>query len=259
MVLSRSARRRNEVEIKKLQNAAKKLTPQQLSFVNILANDKAEKKFKEKIEAFNNCIDRNLSAFLITNFPGKNMFEIGELEKQFSNLIEEDITKFEKLFKGEKEEMANKKIEDLNGKVKLRCDDLVKEDIKQSEAIKILKSEFKDASTSMLTNMYKFSKEEIKKESAAEKIVDIIEQQDIKPTLDNTVESIKQNNLKIKKITVEGENGLYEIEGNTCTLNDKNLCFCNLTEIEEYRKDKINEIDKEVNEFKEVIQLVGKL
>ncbi|WP_010295963.1 hypothetical protein [Clostridium senegalense] len=78
----------------------------------------------------------------------------------------------------------------------------------------------------------------------------------LKVEKDSTEEKLKMSKLKVKKMVVEGEFGLYEVEGNVITSEKQDLSFCKLEELEEYRLDEVAKIDARVNEFKEVFAML---
>lgn len=244
--MNRAERRRTQKEQLQMKKTISDLKPSEVKLVDICANEKAKKIVQAKMNVIEECVERNISAFICTIFEDKTLNEIADLQSVFLNLAEEDIGKYEKLMKGDIK-VAEKTIKELNDKAILRCEELIKDqNINQASAVKILKKEFPEASTSMLTNVYKIKKEEINNKNVSDFTNKLREE---------VCEKNEIQGLKIKKMIVEGSNGVYEIENNVVTLQDLNIGFDSLEEVEEYKKTEIKKIEDKINEIKQVFNL----
>lgn len=120
----------------------------------------AQEYYKRTQAPINEAMDCCISAALIQMFEELDYDEILEFQEFMLELIREHV----EIDKGLKERgidiMKNKK--DLEPKVRVRVEELVKAGEKQSESIKILAIEFPTLSKASLTNAYKQVKQEIK-------------------------------------------------------------------------------------------------
>lgn len=153
------------------------LPPEKAELVQSYARMMAEKHSTQ----FTGALDRAYTATLIKCFGYLEWHHIEKVIEVFDEFVEEDVKKMQEITKkcGGDLEMAAKKINAQEMKVRDRASELIREGKKQKDVIEILTGEFSMLSKSMLTNAYKKTKtmmqeaDEMKK--GIEKALDIKE------------------------------------------------------------------------------------
>ena len=270
--MNRAERRRTNNKRNKLNKKVAKLTPQIAELIEI----QAKSKFNDYVERFQTALDLSISAKLVELIPELTLKEIFNINENIGEMAGEFLVKESKLLEraGGDIKMAKKMMKDIKGKVKERAEKLIKEEIKQNEAIKILVNEFKEEPKSALVSIYKEVKEEIKEferveqkikdhkeiifeskeeEAAAKEILNIIDEGKEEKTMNNT------SKLKIKRMEIEGENGTYLVEDGKVKLTGDGqvIEFKNKGELEKYRKEEMEKFEKRIAEFREVFGMVN--
>lgn len=283
--LPRNRRRELQREMDSMEKALKTMTPNQLKLLDIISEQKASQKLDRVVEI----IDRCISAQYIIKNPKANLDELNEYQDDIAKLIQEDNEKDYEFKYGGNEKMSNEKIKSLENKMKERIVELLEEGKNQKQSLEILAIEFPTLSKASITNTFKKTKETWKantEKTDVDKAVEYIfsedkRKEDVAVKEENTecseMKEVQASNnkeldklevekdskeekskmsLKIKKMVVEGEFGLYEVEGNVITSEKQDLSFGKLEELEEYRVDEVAKIDARVNEFKEVFAML---
>jgi hypothetical protein len=163
--VNRAERRRNESNLKKNTQIINKLTPEQAKLMDKIAEEKASKMSNKYIDKFGDLIDRSMTAALL-DF-GLELEEAEQIQKNMSELFQEDSIKIEKL-EGENIDMTKTEI-DVTAAIK----ELLKAGNEKKEDIETLAYKFSNLSRSMLINAYAKVKKEmgLVKETISKEIV----------------------------------------------------------------------------------------
>jgi lipopolysaccharide export system protein LptA len=104
--------------------------------------------------------------------PDASMKKIDKLKEYYSELVIEDLEKFNKIVKDLKGDnvMVNKAMQKYEADVTAKINELLEKKVNQKQAIEILVTNFPTLSKSMLTNSYKRLKSEWDKNNATEEI-----------------------------------------------------------------------------------------
>ena len=252
--LPRNRRRELQREMDSMEKALKTMTPNQLKLLDIISEQKANQKLDRVVEI----IDRCISAQYIIKNPEATWEEINEYQNKISELIKEDDKKdyeVKRIYGGDN--MSKEKIEKLEAQMRNRVVSLLEEGKNQKQALEILSIEFPKFSKAMLTNSFKrikeawklekektdvdkaveyiFSEDKIKEDVAVkEENTECSEMKEVEVSNNKELDKLevekdskegksKMSKLKVK--VVEGEFGLYEVEGNVITSEKQDLSF----------------------------------
>lgn len=276
----------NKVEVvRKFQEVLKDLPMQQylkvIKFVErevIERSKEIEKEHDKQFEMISKALDRNITAAMIL----RTDYTLEEINKIFQlawELIEEDNKKVINLKKegdGDWMKAAEKYVEDIQK----RSAELIRQGVKQKNAIEILTNEFPKLSKSMVTNSYKKAKEimlESKKlKEEIEEDPDALELYHAiwgKEEIENKeVEEMKKENIEINKapeganlkilsksliMDIQGEYGTYHIENNKVQLEETE--FNSKEDVEEAYRKHIEYLTKTKNEALAIYDMIENL
>lgn len=276
----------NKVEVvRKFQEVLKDLPMQQylkvIKFVEqevIERSKEIEKEHDKQFEMISKALDRNITAAMIL----RTDYTLEEINKIFQlawELIEEDNKKVINLKKegdGDWMKAAEKYVEDIQK----RSAELIRQGVKQKNAIEILTNEFPKLSKSMVTNSYKKSKEimlESKKlKEEIEEDLDALELYHAiwgKEEIENKeVEEMKKENIEIDKapeganlkilsksliMDIQGEYGTYHIENSKVQLEETE--FNSKEDVEETYRKHIEYLTKTKNEALAIYDMIENL
>lgn len=224
----------------------------------VLIEEMAKIESKKAIERAGDYLNHSITAAATLVFEDKSLKEINKMFDLSAAMFTESTEK-EKELKNEFGGTYMSKLKDLEKELILESTKLIKNKVKQSEAIKELIFKFPKLSKAQITNCYKKVKEDItpllnnKIEPKTTKVVDDkVESKKIEEVKEpenkeeiKDMEVKKVSSLKIKniKLEVEGNNGTYIAEKGTVKL-DKN----NWTREEwEAYKAEVDEVFKMIN------------
>jgi hypothetical protein len=282
--MNRQEKRQHQRDINKTEKVINKLTPEQVKLIDALSTQKAKKISDDRIEEFNGTLDRAISALLMECLPDASMDQIYKLEEYYSELVIEDLEKFNKIMKDLKgdNELVNKAMQKYEAEVIAEVKELLEKGVNQKQAIDVLVTNFPTLSKSMLTNSYKKLKSEFDKNNeveeidpdvadAMEKISDILdmgkdkeskkvlkeadkaaeaaEKEEVKEIIveDKEEVEVKGTALKVKSMVVEGENGNYKVCDAGVELTNEGMMLSFENEAA---------LDKFVGEFKQVFAMM---
>lgn len=277
--LPRHERRRYEKELKEHARIAKTFNPAQLKFIDKLVDEKSRLKINEEMNKYNSMMDRCISAFLTMEFEELTLEEIYKKEEFIGELIVEDLKKFDERMKEYKGDfkMANKKMDKYEEEIRVVCEELINNGATQKSAIVILQDKFPTLSKSMVVNAYKKVKEQVKEGAtdACKSEIKKIDDEDIKEIAKAAAEYIFEENeevkeeikpqdskpaskLKIKSMTVQGENGIYIVNENGIEgeLEEGTYSFNNIESLNNYKQAQIEKITKVTDEFEAVFAMM---
>lgn len=276
----------NKVEvIRKFQEVLKDLPMQQylkvIKFVEqevIERSKEIEKEYDKKFEIISEALNRNITAAIILS-TDYTLEEINKIFKLIWELTEEDNKKVINLKKegdGDWMKAVEKYVEDIQK----RSAELIRQGIKQKNAIEILTIEFPKLSKSMITNSYKKAKEimvenkklkrEIEEDPDALELYHAIwgeEEIENKEVEEMGKENIEINkapegaNLKILSknliMDIQGEYGIYHIENNKVQLEETE--FNSKEDVEEAYRKHIEYLTKTKNEALAIYDMIENL
>lgn len=268
------------------------LPPEKAELVQSYARMMAEKHSTQ----FTGALDRAYTATLIKCFDYLEWHHIEKVIEVFDEFVEEDVKKMQEITKkcGGDLEMAAKKINAQEMKVRDRASELIREGKKQKDVIEILTGEFSMLSKSMLTNVYKKTKtmmqeaDEMKK--GIEKALDIKEvvnklgDPDVETDKaleyifgEEKVDDVKVETIEVPKIEapaetqeaefeiikevrildLKGKFAEYHIEKNVVEVIGQKLAFCNEDEVTDWANEEKNEIWNKIEELQNKINLIA--
>ncbi|MCM0648661.1 hypothetical protein NBE98_09770 [Clostridium swellfunianum] len=220
--MNRAERREYLRKEEKLKKCINSMTPMQLELIEQLAEMKARELADNKIDEFRDTLDRCMTALLILSMPEKNWSDIDLIIDELAELVHEDVTKilqFKNECKGD-QEIMNKTMQKYEDDVKVMCEKLVSEGIKQKKAIDELMVAFPKLTKSMLTNAYKKIKsdwdkqleEDLEVQEAADEIMEIINENEENKEADKILE-------EVDKFTEQAEKAPVVVcKGNSCKI-----------------------------------------
>ncbi|GIM29876.1 hypothetical protein CPJCM30710_25420 [Clostridium polyendosporum] len=215
-------------EKKSVGNFIKGLTPNRLHIIDIMTKTIAEVEYKKFTERLTESISTAIIASLLLN-TNLSLVEIKKSLDETWDLLNEDsevINKFKNQYGGDID-MAKKKIEQYQEQIAEKCEKLLKNGLRnQRQAVQMLKTHFPELSPAMLGTAWgeckdkylnqieeneeaeiKFENQEEKE--AVEEIMKIIEgEEKVEMVKKIETETKVESKLKIKKMVVEGENGV---------------------------------------------------
>lgn len=285
--LPRHERRRYEKELKENAKIAQTFNPAQQRFIEKLIEERSNVKVNQEMEKYNVMMDRCISAFLAMEYEYLSMDEIFRKEDIIAGLIVDDLKKFDERLKEYKGDikMANKKLEKYEEQIRVACEELIESGVTQKSAIETLMDKFPTLSKSMVINAYKKVKEELKKnitvevckeqikdleslddeelkevaQAAAEYIFEEEQKEDVKEKEEIKEPEVKPvAKLKIKSMTVQGENGVYTVndKGVDGNLGDGVISFADIESLNRYKQAEIEKINKITDEFEAVFAMM---
>lgn len=264
-----------------------------ISFVQSEVNKRSleiENRFNKQLEVITQALDRNMTASMILK-TDYSLDEINDIFKYTWELIDEDNKKVEILKKegnGDWMKEADKYV-DL---VQERATELINNKVNQKKSVETLVSEFPKLSKSMITNAYKKAKEiiaeskklkeEIEEDPEAVKLYNAIYgEEDFNPNaIKEVAEELKEkkveevnkmdkeiknqqpevkeeNKIKLLKMELMGEFGVYEVEGTKLTID--NVKFNSKEHVEEVYQKQIEQLTKCKNEALKIYEMVEKV
>lgn len=266
-----------------------------ISFVESEVNKRSldiENRFNKQLEVITQALDRNMTASMILK-TDYSLDEINDIFKYTWELIDEDNKKVEILKKegnGDWMKEADKYV-DL---VQERATELINNKVNQKKSVETLVSEFPKLSKSMITNAYKKAKEiiaenqklkeEIEEDPEAVKLYNAIYgEEDFNPNaIKEATEDLKfikevveeaeimknesknqqtevkeENKIKLLKMELMGEFGVYEVEGTKLTID--NVKFNSKEHVEEVYQKQIEQLTKCKNEALKIYEMVEKV
>lgn len=266
-----------------------------LKFVENEVNKRSleiEESFNKKLEVITQALDRNMTASMILNTE-YSLDEINNIFKYSWELIDEDNKKVAELKKegnGDWMKAADKYVE----LVQERAIELINNKVNQKKSVETLVSEFPKLSKSMITNAYKKAKElidESKKlkeeteedpeairlynaiygeddynskainEAAEEEENEKVEVEEVenmnKEINDKQPEVKEESKIKVVKMELVGEFGVYEVEGTKLTVDD--VKFNSKEHLEEVYRKQIDYLTKCKDEALKVYEMAEKI
>lgn len=266
-----------------------------LKFVENEVNKRSleiEESFNKKLEVITQALDRNMTASMILNTE-YSLDEINNIFKYSWELIDEDNKKVAELKKegnGDWMKAADKYVE----LVQERAIELINNKVNQKKSVETLVSEFPKLSKSMITNAYKKAKELIdeskklkeEKEEDPEAIrlynaiygeddynsneinevveevknekVEVEEVENMNKEInDKQPEAKEESKIKVVKMELVGEFGVYEVEGTKLTVDD--VKFNSKEHLEEVYRKQIDYLTKCKDEALKVYEMAEKI
>jgi len=266
-----------------------------ISFVESEVNKRSleiENRFNKQLEVITKALDRNMTASMIlkTNY---SLDAINDIFKYTWELIDEDNKKVEVLKKegnGDWMKEADKYVE----LVQERAAELINNKVNQKKSVETLVMEFPKLSKSMITNAYKKAKELIEEnkilkaeieedpeavklykaiygeddfnpsaikeaaEELKEKKVEVEEVNKVdKEIKEKQPEAKEESKIKVVKMELIGEFGVYEVEGTKLTIDD--VKFDSREHLEDVYKKQIEYLTKCKDEAIKVYEMVEKV
>nr|UVN08442.1 MAG: hypothetical protein [Bacteriophage sp.] len=217
-----------------------------ISFVESEVNKRSleiENRFNKQLEVITQALDRNMTASMIlkTNY---SLDAINDIFKYTWELIDEDNKKVEALKKegnGDWMKEADKYVE----LVQERAAELINNKVNQKKSVETLVMEFPKLSKSMITNAYKKAKELIE------------ENKILKAEIEEDPEAKEESKIKVVKMELIGEFGVYEVEGTKLTIDD--VKFDSREHLEDVYKKQIEYLTKCKDEAIKVYEMVEKV
>lgn len=265
-----------------------------LKFVENEVNKRSleiEESFNKKLEVITQALDRNMTASMILNTE-YSLDEINNIFKYSWELIDEDNKKVAELKKegnGDWMKAADKYVE----LVQERAIELINNKVNQKKSVETLVSEFPKLSKSMITNAYKKAKElideskKLKEEAedpeairlynaiygeddynsneineAAEEVknekVEVEEVENMNKEINDKQSEVKEESkIKVVKMELVGEFGVYEVEGTKLTVDD--VKFNSKEHLEEVYRKQIDYLTKCKEEALKVYEMAEKI
>lgn len=265
-----------------------------LKFVENEVNKRSleiEESFNKKLEVITQALDRNMTASMILNTE-YSLDEINNIFKYSWELIDEDNKKVAELKKegnGDWMKAADKYVE----LVQERAIELINNKVNQKKSVETLVSEFPKLSKSMITNAYKKAKElideskKLKEEAedpeairlynaiygeddynsneineAAEEVknekVEVEEVENMNKEINDKQSEVKEESkIKVVKMELVGEFGVYEVEGTKLTVDD--VKFNSKEHLEEVYRKQIDYLTKCKDEALKVYEMAEKI
>lgn len=248
--------------------------------VNRMQKD-IEKRCKGQYQLVLEALDRNFTAAVIEK-TDLSMAEIDEIFRRSFDLIEEDNKKVLEIKKENKGEDWTMVVNKFEGEIREKALELIEKGVKQKEAIDTLVMQFPKLSRSMVTNGYKRTKEEYKKEKEEKAIEDAakyILEEPVKTVEPEPVEVKQESIEEVKKLVkaipdvescpdlkiiskkvvldVSGKHAMYYLENDRVTTTSGVIDFNNITKEEatiEILK-KMDELKGFLNEINGVFEL----
>lgn len=266
-----------------------------LKFVENEVNKRSleiEESFNKKLEVITQALDRNMTASMILNTE-YSLDEINNIFKYSWELIDEDNKKVAELKKegnGDWMKAADKYVE----LVQERAIELINNKVNQKKSVETLVSEFPKLSKSMITNAYKKAKElideskKLKEETeedpeairlynaiygeddynsneineVAEEVknekVEVEEVENMNKEINDKQPEVKEESkIKVVKMELVGEFGVYEVEGTKLTVDD--VKFNSKEHLEEVYRKQIDYLTKCKDEALKVYEMAEKI
>lgn len=266
-----------------------------LKFVENEVNKRSleiEESFNKKLEVITQALDRNMTASMILNTE-YSLDEINNIFKYSWELIDEDNKKVAELKKegnGDWMKAADKYVE----LVQERAIELINNKVNQKKSVETLVSEFPKLSKSMITNAYKKAKElideskKLKEETeedpeairlynaiygeddcnsneineVAEEVknekAEVEEVENMNKEINDKQPEVKEESkIKVVKMELVGEFGVYEVEGTKLTVDD--VKFNSKEHLEEVYRKQIDYLTKCKDEALKVYEMAEKI
>lgn len=246
------SRQQKRAELRQLNKNARMInhfTEPQLALVEEIIQRGTQQRTEERVEEIISTIDRCMTAYFYLRFEDMTSKEIAKEQDILSSLLDDDSRKIELLLNecGGNQIMAKKKLEKYESDVRKVSNELLDNEVKQSEAIVILQDKFPALSKTMLVNKFKEVKAEREVKEVDPEIVraaeyifsEIKEEKKDKPEpqkqateekkeVSNVITPVKeekhvQAKSKLKKVSeiFEGEFGQYVKTPEGVTAGDK--------------------------------------
>ena len=249
-----------------------------LKFVENEVNKRSleiEESFNKKLEVITQALDRNMTASMILNTE-YSLDEINNIFKYSWELIDEDNKKVAELKKegnGDWMKAADKYVE----LVQERAIELINNKVNQKKSVETLVSEFPKLSKSMITNAYKKAKElideskklkeETEEDPEAIRLYNAIYGEEdynskainevAEEAKNEKVEVEEESKIKVIKMELVGEFGVYEVEGTKLTVDD--VKFNSKEHLEEVYRKQIDYLTKCKDEALKVYEMAEKI
>lgn len=285
--MNRTERRNKEKADKKNNNKTieamkwiNSLAPEKLSLIKDMLNIEAKKEQKAIIGAIEMCYTAGIIDILEDDITIK---QIEKIMERCSDLLAENSKKVNELkhkCRGDYE-MAIKSINAIANEVANRMQELIYEGVDTKELKIKISLEYPTLSKAAITNSLKRVKEDIKqreeenKRAVAEaKLLDILEEKQVKVVPEENILEAKESETileesevipgsktiidevveefkilkEVRILDIEGKHGTYHIEKNVMQVGEKS--FCNILDVENWASDEIGKLAIQIESIK---------